>query len=486
MTIRRRDRGLSGDDMGCDGSWDMTDDLLERLREVPDAAPLFDALADVPGVWVVGGAVRDALLGRAPRDLDLVVEGDAADGRTAAGRGAAGPRALRHGDDRRRRQPRRRPPRALRAARRAARGRARRADRGGPRAARLHRQRDRACGWPTASCEAVPGALEDLAARRLRVLHDRSFLDDPTRLLRLIRYAARLRFQIEQGTREQAFAAVEGGALATVDAVAAGRRAAAAAGRADAGRHLRARGVRDRPGARPGLRGRPRPRRARPAPHAPRRPRPTSSRWPPAASTPPRPCWPSASTGSSCPPASATPWSPPPPAHAASRRCSAGWSEPSGIWALLRREAPETVALAGALGRERERAPLARGAAPREAGHHRRRPARRRVSKARRSGARSTPRPPRCSTARPATATPARGGASSRVVERPRSPAGRPSRTRRRRPRASRDNRPVDLPAPFTGATSTSAPRCPAATCCSRPAAAASPRARSPRSTSGG
>ena len=38
---------------------------------------MFEALADVPGVWIVGGAVRDALLGRDPRDLDLVVEGDA-------------------------------------------------------------------------------------------------------------------------------------------------------------------------------------------------------------------------------------------------------------------------------------------------------------------------------------------------------------------------------------------------------------------------
>ena len=57
----------------------MSDDLLERLREVPGAGELFDALEGVPGVWVVGGAVRDALLGRDPRDLDLVVEGDAAE-----------------------------------------------------------------------------------------------------------------------------------------------------------------------------------------------------------------------------------------------------------------------------------------------------------------------------------------------------------------------------------------------------------------------
>src|SRR3954469_8151468 len=78
MTTRRRDRGLSGDAMGCDGSRVRTDDLLDRLRALPGAAPLLGALADVPGVGVVGGAVRDALLGREPRDLDLVVEGDAA------------------------------------------------------------------------------------------------------------------------------------------------------------------------------------------------------------------------------------------------------------------------------------------------------------------------------------------------------------------------------------------------------------------------
>src|SRR4051812_3275285 len=35
-----------------------------------------------------------------------------------------------------------------------------------------------------------PGAREDLDARRLRVLHDASFRDDPTRLLRMARYAA--------------------------------------------------------------------------------------------------------------------------------------------------------------------------------------------------------------------------------------------------------------------------------------------------------
>ena len=92
--------------------------------------------------------------------------------------------------------------------------------------------------------EAHPGALEDLVARRLRVLHERSFLDDPTRLLRLVRYAARLRFQIEEATRVWAFAAVEGGALATVSAPRLGAELRLLLRRAAAGRDLRPRGVR--------------------------------------------------------------------------------------------------------------------------------------------------------------------------------------------------------------------------------------------------
>jgi len=63
---------------------------------------------------------------------------------------------------------------------------------------------------------AAPHAFEDLDARALRVLHERSFLDDPTRLLRLVRYATRLGFSVEPGTAELATAAVAGGALATV------------------------------------------------------------------------------------------------------------------------------------------------------------------------------------------------------------------------------------------------------------------------------
>ena len=201
--------------MGCDGSWDMNDDLLERLREIPGAGELFDALEDVPGVWIVGGAVRDALLGRDPRDLDLVVEGDAAEVArrlgeepllherfgTATANGVVNLAAARR---ERYEQPGALPEVEL----------------GAPIAEDLARRdftvNAIAVRLADGELQAVPGALEDLAARRLRVLHDGSFLDDPTRLLRLVRYAARLRFQIEQATRELAFAAVEDGALATV------------------------------------------------------------------------------------------------------------------------------------------------------------------------------------------------------------------------------------------------------------------------------
>ena len=63
---------------------------------------------------------------------------------------------------------------------------------------------------------AAPDAREDLEAGRLRVLHDASFIDDPTRLLRLARYAARLNFGVDVRTMALARDAVAGGALDTV------------------------------------------------------------------------------------------------------------------------------------------------------------------------------------------------------------------------------------------------------------------------------
>lgn len=62
------------------------------------------------------------------------------------------------------------------------------------------------------------GGREDLDARLLRVLHDGSFIDDPTRIFRVARYAGRLSFRVDEHTRALAMEAVVGGALGTVSA----------------------------------------------------------------------------------------------------------------------------------------------------------------------------------------------------------------------------------------------------------------------------
>jgi tRNA nucleotidyltransferase (CCA-adding enzyme) len=60
------------------------------------------------------------------------------------------------------------------------------------------------------------GGAKDLEARVVRVLHDKSFLDDPTRIFRATRLAARLGFRLEPKTEELMHAAVEANALGTV------------------------------------------------------------------------------------------------------------------------------------------------------------------------------------------------------------------------------------------------------------------------------
>lgn len=71
---------------------------------------------------------------------------------------------------------------------------------------------------PTAGESLVDpmNGLVDLERRRLRVLHEGSFLDDPTRLFRAARYAVRLGFRLEPRTAELARSAVRGRCLAPV------------------------------------------------------------------------------------------------------------------------------------------------------------------------------------------------------------------------------------------------------------------------------
>ena len=66
------------------------------------------------------------------------------------------------------------------------------------------------------------------------MLHERSFLDDPTRLWRLARYHARLGFAVEERTAELAAAAVAEGALETVSGARLGAELRFALGEADA------------------------------------------------------------------------------------------------------------------------------------------------------------------------------------------------------------------------------------------------------------
>jgi tRNA nucleotidyltransferase (CCA-adding enzyme) len=187
------------------------DDLLERLRALPAGAPLLDALGGEPGVHLVGGAVRDLLLGREPVDLDLVVEGavrpvaERLGGRVEIEHDRFGTAAVEL-DGRRydlvtARAESYSHPGALPEVR------------PGTLAEDL-RRRDftvHACALELATGELTPvdGALDDLDARRLRVLHDGSFRDDATRLLRLARYGVRLSFAVEPHTAALAGAAID-------------------------------------------------------------------------------------------------------------------------------------------------------------------------------------------------------------------------------------------------------------------------------------
>ena len=62
------------------------------------------------------------------------------------------------------------------------------------------------------------GGREDLHRRRLRVLHARSFLDDPSRILRGIRFAQRFELRWEPQTTRALAQALQQGALGWLNA----------------------------------------------------------------------------------------------------------------------------------------------------------------------------------------------------------------------------------------------------------------------------
>jgi tRNA nucleotidyltransferase (CCA-adding enzyme) len=198
--------------------------LRERVRRLPGMERLLPALEGLAPAYLVGGAVRDLLRGAAAVDLDVAVEGDA---RSVA-------RALAERLSGEAREHERFGTATVRA---------------GELACDLATTRREIYDEPGALPRVAPAALDEDLARRdfainamavgltgddlghlydpcgglsdleegvVRVLHDRSFVDDPTRLLRAVRYEVRLGFRMDPTTETLARAAAADGALRTV------------------------------------------------------------------------------------------------------------------------------------------------------------------------------------------------------------------------------------------------------------------------------
>jgi tRNA nucleotidyltransferase (CCA-adding enzyme) len=199
-------------------------ELRERIRALPGMDRLLPALEGLEPAYLVGGAVRDLMLGKTSPDLDIAVEGDArAVGRALAER--LGGTVIEH-------------------------------ERFGTATVRaedlvvdLAQTRTETYATPGALPVVAPAGLaadlrrrdftinamavalrgdelghlhdpfdgrRDLEARIVRILHEGSFLDDPTRLLRAVRYETRLGFRMDPETERLAREAVRIGALQTV------------------------------------------------------------------------------------------------------------------------------------------------------------------------------------------------------------------------------------------------------------------------------
>jgi len=200
--------------------------IADRLDELPRLRPVLDAVAavrDGEGVYLVGGTVRDILLDEPGFDVDLAVEADGvrfaeALARQIGGRvrshDAFGTAVVEHGNDER-------------------------ID-----VVTARRERYEA---PAAPPVVEPGSIDedlarrdftinamaaslgpddlgrlvdpfhgqaDLDARAIRVLHDGSFVDDPTRIFRAVRYASRYGFALDVHTLELARSAIDDGFVA--------------------------------------------------------------------------------------------------------------------------------------------------------------------------------------------------------------------------------------------------------------------------------
>ena len=185
---------------------------------------LLPALEGLPPAFLVGGAVRDLLRGAGGVDLDLAVEGDA--------RSAARALADRLGGVAREHE--RFGTATVKAAGLSfdlARTRRERYERPGALPTVEPAPLDQDLGRRDFSINAMAigltgddlghvydphGGVRDLDAGVVRVLHEGSFVDDPTRLLRALRYEARMGFAMDADTERLAREAIRRGALSTV------------------------------------------------------------------------------------------------------------------------------------------------------------------------------------------------------------------------------------------------------------------------------
>ena len=197
---------------------------VSELAQIPGMDRLLPALEGLDPAFLVGGAVRDLLLGRPTVDIDVAIEGDA--------RAVARELAERLGGDTKEHE------RFGTATVKA-----------GDLSVDLATTRRETYSEPGALPEVHPaglaedlgrrdftinamaldlngsdvGALEDphegradLEAERITVLHGASFIDDPTRLLRALRYEARFHFRMDDQTERLAREAAAGPGFSTV------------------------------------------------------------------------------------------------------------------------------------------------------------------------------------------------------------------------------------------------------------------------------
>jgi tRNA nucleotidyltransferase (CCA-adding enzyme) len=199
-------------------------DLRERIRRVPGMERLLPALDGLAPAYLVGGGVRDLLRGSDPKDVDIAVEGDARSvGRAVAERLGSDAReyerfgtatvetpATTYNFATTRQETYDEPgalPRVTPASL---------AEDLGRRDFSINAMAAGLTGDDLGHLYDPVGGMADMEAGLVRVLHERSFLDDPTRLLRAVRYAARLGFDLDPETERLAREAVAADALSTV------------------------------------------------------------------------------------------------------------------------------------------------------------------------------------------------------------------------------------------------------------------------------